>query len=111
MPYAVNADGTHKTIYIRGAVLDLADSKCRWTGITSSTNATDSNSIQLNGGASASAYMFSAYFNVETLSATYYKLTPIESGFSSFTHATVGFMMSIKGSGADLMITTDEPIE
>ncbi len=111
MPYAVNADGTHKTIYIRGAVLDLSDSKCRWTGITSATNATDSNSIQLNGGASANAYMFSTYFIVEELAASYYKLTPVESGFSSYAHATVGFMMSVKGSGANLIVTTDEPIE
>ena len=112
MPYALNTDGTHKTIYIRGAVLDISDSKCRWTGTTSATNATANNSIQLNGGASTGAYMFSTYFTVEELASNYYKLTPKEDAFNAFANgATVGFMMSVKGSGANLIVTTDEPIE
>lgn len=112
MPFAAKEDGTRPTIYIRGATLDTTDKNCRWSGLPYLVNATASNCIQLNGGASASAYMFSTYFTIEALATNYYKLTPIESAFDSFTGSPIGrMMMSLKGSGANLIITTDEPIE
>lgn len=107
--YKENSDGTHKTIYIRGAALDTSDSSCRWTGLPE--NATVSNTIQLNGGATNAGYRFSDYFTVETLGEKYYKMTPKESGFDGYGRTVVGFLMSLKGSGANLIITLDEPIE
>lgn len=111
MPYAVNSDGTHKTIYIKGCTLDTTDSNCRWTGCPTDANATSGNTVQLNGGASASAYMFSTYFTITTLGTNYYKLVPIESAFTSFPRQIGSMLMSLKGSGANLIVTVDQPIE
>jgi hypothetical protein len=112
MPYVENSDGTHKTIYIRGATLDTTDSKCRWSGLPSGQTATASNCIALNGGATIVGNQFGTYFTIEEReTGTYYKLTPIESAFDSWSRTIGSMMMSLKGSGADLIITTDEPIE
>lgn len=112
MPYPQNSDGTHKTIYIRGATLDLSDNNCRWTGCPASIAASSTNCVQLSCASTAGAsYMLSTYFTIEELATNYYKLTPIESGFSSHTTTVGSMLMSLKGSGANLIITTDEPIE
>lgn len=112
MPYPLNGDGTHKTIYIKGATLDLSDNNCRWTGCPASVAATSENCVQLSCASTAGAnYMLSTYFTIETLGTNYYKLTPKEAGFSSHPTTVGSMLMSLKGSGADLIITTDEPIE
>lgn len=113
MPYAENSDGTHKIIYIRGATLDTTNSNCRWTGLPSGQTATSSNTIQLNGGATNSKLMFSTYFTVEEIEkGEYYKMTPIESAFDSYSRTIGSMMMSLKcNDGANLIVTTDEPIE
>ena len=102
MPYAADENGVFPTIYIRGATLDLSDSNCRWTGI----NANSAARYQVNGGASAAANQFGTYFTIETLGTKYYKLTPIAGSFDSIC----AMKMSLKGSGADLIITANEPI-
>jgi hypothetical protein len=112
MPYPLNSDGTHKTIYIRGATLDTADNKCRWTGCPASIAASSTNCVQLSCASTAGvSYMLETYFTIETLGTNYYKLTPKEAGFNSHTTTVGSMLMSLKGSGADLIITTDEPIE
>lgn len=111
MPYPENADGTHKTIYIRGAKLDTSDTNCRWTGLPVGQNATASNTIQLNGGATNASLMFGTYFDVvEIKQGDYYKLIPVESAFDAYSRTIGSMMMSLKGSGENLIITTDEPI-
>lgn len=111
MPYMEDGNGKRKTIYIKGATLDTTDSNCRWSGLPYQINATASNCIQLNGNASAAANQFGTYFTIETLGTNYYKLTPIESKFDAWTGSPIGrMMMSLKGSGANLIVTTDEPI-
>ena len=112
MPYPLNSDGTHKTIYIRGATLDMSDNNCRWTGCPASVAATAENCVQLSCASTAGAsYMLSTYFTIETLGTNYYKLTPNEAGFSSHPTTVGSMLMSLRGSGADLIITTDQPIE
>lgn len=112
MPYAENDDGTHKTIYIRGATLDTTNSSCRWSGLPAGQTATESNCIALNGGATIVGNQFGTYFTIEEReTGTYYKLTPIESAFDSWSRTIGSMMMSLKGCGADLIITVDEPIE
>lgn len=108
MPYAKSADGQYKPIYIKGCTLDTTDSNCRWTGCPSGINATASNTIQLNGGATNASLMFSTYFTIETLGTNYYKLTPIQ---SAFTREIGSMLMSLKGSGANLIVTVDQPTE
>ena len=102
MPYAADENGVFPTIFISGATLDTADSGVRWTGI----NANNAARYQVNGGASAAANQFGTYFTIETLGTKYYKLTPIAGSFDSIC----AMKMSLKGSGADLIITANEPI-
>ena len=102
MPYGADENGAFPTIYIRGATLDLSDSNCRWTGI----NANSAARYQVNGGAAAAANQFGTYFTIETLATEYYKLTPIAGSFDSIC----AMKMSLKGSGADLIITVNQPI-
>ena len=112
MPYMERADGTRPTIYIKGVTLETNVSNCRWSGLPYLVNATASNCIQLNGNASAAANQFGTYFTIETLGTNYYKLTPIESAFDAWSGSPIGrMMMSMKGSGANMIVTLDEPIE
>lgn len=105
MPYAItNEDDKYSfpVIYIKGATLDLSDSACRWTGI----NANNASRYETNGGASATANQITHYFTVEELGTQYYKLTPVRGNFDSIC----AMKMSLKGSGAKLIITAGEPI-
>jgi hypothetical protein len=112
MPYMERADGTRPTIYIKGVTLETNVSHCRWSGLPYLVNATASNCIQLNGNASAAANQFGTYFTIETLGTNYYKLTPIESKFDAWSGSPIGrMMMSMKGSGANMIVTVDQPIE
>lgn len=112
MPFAEKADGTRPVIYIKGVTLDTTDKNCRWSGLPYLVNATASNCVQLNGGSTNTANMLGTYFTIETLGTNYYKLTPIESAFDAWTGSPIGkMMMSMKGSGANMIVTTDQPIE
>ena len=105
MPYVITDEKdkfSFPIIYIRGATLDLSDSNCRWTGI----NVNNSARYQTNGGASADVNKITYYFTVEELDTQYYKLTPIRERFDSIC----AMKMSLKGSGANLIITTNEEI-
>ena len=102
MPYGADENGAFPTIYIRGATLDLSDSNCRWTGI----NSNNASRYQVNGGASTAANQFATYFVVDELESQYYSLTPIAGSFDSIC----AMKMSLKGSGAGLIITVNQPI-
>ena len=93
-----------KPIYIKGATLDLSKSYVRV------------NIIQNNNGGlylsatSVSGTNWNTYFTIETLGENYYKLTPIESGISSW-YNIICLQFSLFGKGDNLIITIDEPIE
>ena len=112
MPFAEKADGKRPVIYIKGVTLDTTDKNCRWSGLPYLVNATASNCVQLNGGSTNTANMLGTYFTIETLGTNYYKLTPIESAFDAWSGSPIGrMMMSMKGSGANMIVTVDQPIE
>ena len=106
IPYTVPSSGAAPTIYIKGAtwkeishcrlyMFDSAKSTIlRW--ITGSNND------------------IGVYFTVEVLGDDYYKLTPIvnSNGVSTLYKSGIAyFRISLYGTGNDLIITLDEPIE
>lgn len=97
IPYG---NGVTTPIYIKGADV-TSESHCRILGFASDKKV----SVQ-----SAAGSSLATYFTVETLGTSYYKVTPT----SSWTSAS-GFKdyirLSLKGTGANLIITLNEPIE
>ena len=85
-----------EVIYIRGAILDLTDSHVRWRSYFG--NKTDS----LFGDGSN----MNNFFTIETLADQYYRLTPKDTIKNS-----AYYRISLVGSGENLIITHDEPIE
>lgn len=116
IPYVIQATGLPKTIYIKGAAWE-AISHCRMYFFTESKNSICGPMITGNGSGNAA---LSKYFTVETLGDNYIKLTPIasDSGINSMLVSTAAtasnarfVRFSLKGTGANLIITLDEPIE
>ena len=116
IPYTISATGVPKTIYIKGAAWE-AISHCRMYFFVENKNSICGPYINGNGSGNNA---LSKFFTVETLSDKYIKLTPIAStsGTNSKLVETVAsaanarFMrISLKGTGANLIITMDEPIE
>ena len=116
IPYVISATGLPKTIYIKGAAWE-AISHCRMCFFVENKKSICGPMITGNGSGNAA---LSKYFTVETLGDKYIKLTPIAS--TSGTHsklvetvansANARFVrFSLKGTGANLIITLDEPIE
>lgn len=102
---AVGAFSGLKPIYIKGATLDTSDSNVRIT-LMHNVNGPYYAAKALAG---STTYSLESCFTIETLGDNYYKLTPIESGLSSWYNIRY-FMVSLKGSGENLIITVDEPI-
>lgn len=97
-----------KPIYIKGATLDTSKSYVRMLFITNiGTEGMKSNKT-LQGGTTGNTG-WETYFTIETLGDQYYKLTPIESAMN--WNNVRYFMLSLYGSGENLIITVDEPIE
>ena len=116
IPYVISSTGLPKTIYIKGAAWE-AISHCRMCFFVENKNSICGPMIAGNGSGNAA---LSKYFTVETLGNKYIKLTPIASasGTNSMLVSTVAssvkarfVRISLKGSGANLIITLDEPIE
>ena len=116
IPYVISSTGLPKTIYIKGAAWE-AISHCRMCFFVENKKSICGPMITGNGSGNAA---LSKYFTVETLGDKYIKLTPIAStsGTNSKLVETVAsaanarFMrISLKGTGANLIITMDEPIE
>ena len=85
-----------EVIYIRGAILDLTDSHVRWRSYF--YNKTDSlfgDGTNMNN-----------YFTIETLADQYYRLTPKDTIIN-----TAYYRISLVGTGENLIITHNEPIE
>ena len=116
IPYVISATGLPKTIYIKGAAWE-AISHCRMCFFVENKKSICGPGITGNGTGNAA---LSKYFTVETLGDKYIKLTPIASasGTNSMLVSTVAsaanarfVRFSLKGTGANLIITLDEPIE
>ena len=116
IPYVISSTGLPKTIYIKGAAWE-AISHCRMCFFVE--NKKSICGPMINGSGSGNSAL-SKYFTVETLGDKYIKLTPIASasGTNSMLVSTVAsatnarfVRISLKGSGANLIITLDEPIE
>ena len=116
IPYVISSTGLPKTIYIKGAAWE-AISHCRMCFFVENKKSICGPGITGNGTGNAA---LSKYFTVETLGDKYIKLTPIASasGTNSMLVSTVAsatnarfVRFSLKGTGANLIITLDEPIE
>ena len=116
IPYAIPVTGLPGTIYIKGAAWN-AVSHCRMIFFTSGKGSIVGPQISGHGSGNAA---LSKYYTVETLEDNYIKLTPIAStsGTTSMLVSTVAnssnaaFMrFSLAGTGENLIITVDEPIE
>lgn len=108
MPYTIPATGLPGTIYVSGAQVQTV-SHCRVYFF---------NDIKTMTGSGVQGSQLSTYFTIETLSNGVTKLTPIASGDKSKlladskgnTNAKY-FRMSLVGTGENLIITVNEPIE
>lgn len=109
VPYTRKADGTWGTIYVKGATLDTSMGNVRFTMLQYvASNGVTANK-QAVGNSTNSNTMWGTYFTIDTLGEQYYRLTPTaNNGFSLNIFA---FRMSLYGSGENLIITVDEPIE
>lgn len=102
IPYTWNPSNV---IYIRGAELSN-DSSTRIYGYTDkATGAVQPNAYALGSRIYADDNI---YFDLETLEeGTYYKLTPVSNNLTNITHIRI----SLKGTGENLIVTVNEPIE
>lgn len=116
IPYVISSTGLPKTIYIKGAAWE-AISHCRMCFFVENKKSICGPGITGNGSGNSA---LSKYFTVETLGDKYIKLTPIASasGTNSMLVSTVAsaanarfVRFSLKGTGENLIITLDEPIE
>lgn len=116
IPYTISQTGVPKTIYIKRAAWE-AIGHCRMFFFTEEKNSICGPQIKGDGSGTAA---LSTYFTVETLGAKYIKLTPIASTSGRYSKlvetvassANARFVrFSLKGTGANLIITLDEPIE
>lgn len=90
------------TLYIKGNPGWAEESHCRMTAFNSSKGSVQ----QLHGNGT-----IKQYFTLETLGTNYVKLTPKTSGSYILNSETAFVRMSVKGKGADTIITVNEVIE
>lgn len=115
MPYTVAATGVPKSIYIKGATWSEI-SHCRLY-LFDSTKSTIVGA-RISGNGTGNAAMATSY-TMETLGTNYYKLTPVAAASGLWNMISVAasaadaeyFRVSLAGTGANLIITLDEPIE
>lgn len=106
MPYERNADGTRKTVYIKGATLDTALSYCRVCFIQNVSGLYAAGQ-GVGGGSGVTAW--TNWFTIEELGDQYYKLTPTDN-LNNISVNVIYFRMSLHGTGENLIITVDEPV-
>ena len=109
VPYKRKSDGTWGTIYVKGATIDTSKDYVQFIMAQYVAGSGVSGNKQAVGNTSNSTLMWTTYFTIDTLGDQYYRLTPTaNAGFSMHVFA---FRMSLYGSGENLIITVDEPIE
>lgn len=96
-------DSSH-TIYIRGATIDNT-ANTRFYGYTNKANGTVSSSCYASG-ARINDTANNIWFDWEEIKTGYYKLTP-KNNRTDITHIRI----SLLGTGENLIVTVNEPIE
>ncbi|MBR5583704.1 MAG: hypothetical protein IKW21_04170 [Lachnospiraceae bacterium] len=110
IPYKRKSDGTYPTIYVKGCTFD-ATSRSRFYFYSTSKSIINPSKY---GGTGAAMTNINTYLTKTDLGSGYWKLTPTSAlnAAATLDNQTVGYMaMSLLGSGANLVITLDEPIE
>lgn len=116
--YPIPAEGAPGAIYIKGAAWSESNSHCRINWFRASK--TEIVGPYIVGGSTAETKVLGNFFTLETLGDNYIKLTPIlsSSGYTSMlvekvaNSAAAAFVrFSLQGTGENLIITVDEPIE
>ncbi len=100
---AVPAEGV-SAIYVRGIAIDEANSYTRLVTYLSDYSI----HLFLQGNGYNTAIKLQDHTDIEMLATNYYKITPHE---NVFTADTVLFRMSFVGTGENLIISVNEPIE
>lgn len=116
IPYNVEAMKIPGTIYIKGGEWESV-SGCRLYFFTETKDT--SCGPQINGNGTVVNSLLTTYYTVETLGDDYFRLVPIDTGTGKWIAQekaasvtdTEFFRISLAGSGANLIITVDEPIE
>ena len=116
IPYTVDDMVMPGTIYIKGGTWD-AVSGCRMYFFTAAKGSMCGPYISGNG--TAENNLLSTFYNMETLGDDYFRLVPVDAGggkwkaqanVASVTDAEF-FRISLAGSGENLIVTVDEPID
>lgn len=102
IPWAKNSDGTVSPLYVKGATLDSAVSHCR---LYTYGGADKSYGTQMKQEGSSGTYAWGTHFTYETLGDQYYKITAL-----SVDNVIAYVRLSLKGTGANLIVTVGEPI-
>lgn len=114
IPYTMTRDKLPGTIYIKGATWNEV-SNCRMYFFTAAKTAICGPQIQ--GGQTNNAQLAKSY-TVEQLDTDYFRLVPVDAGNGKWAAQNIAatvtdmgfFRISLAGSGANLIITVDEPI-
>ena len=110
IPYARKSNNTYPTIYVKGGTFDTT-SRSRVYFYSTSKGILDPANI---GGTGSNMTNVNKYITKEELGDGYWRFVPTSTlnSSASLNNQTVGFIaMSLLGSGANLIITLDEPIE
>lgn len=110
IPYSRKSNNTYPTIYVKGCTFETtSQSRFYFYGPTK-TILDPAN----NGGTGSNMANINKYYTKEDLGDSYWRLVPTATLNSAETlnNQPIAFIaMSLKGKGADLVITLDEPIE
>lgn len=116
IPYPVVAERCPSTIYIKGCTWENV-SGCRLYFFTEAKNSMCG--PQINGNGTAENNLLSTFYTMETLGENYFRLIPKDTGTGKWTAQqnvasvtdTEFFRISLAGSGENLIVTVNEPIE
>lgn len=115
IPYARKADGTYPTIYVKGATFEAtSQSRIYLYGCDTATVPKGILNPASYGGNGASPANVNKLWTKEVLADGYWRFIPTAefNAMETVNGSTVGYVgMSLKGSGANTIITLDEPIE
>lgn len=113
MPYSMTKDRLPGTIYIKGATWEEV-SNCRLFFFSDKSTMCGP---AIQGGKTDNGALSKSY-TLETLGDRYFRLVPVDAGSGKWAAQNIAatvtnmafFRISLAGSGADLIITVDEPI-
>ena len=110
MEWPRRPDNTWGSVYVKGAELDTNDPYVRGLFVKVEDDVLMP-TVYISGGTEDTASQnWEDHFIVEKLGEQYYKLTPTGDIYS-IGYATQYIQLSLKGTGENLIVTVDEPIE